>query len=183
MNTKPDQSTIVQGMKYVGLIVDKRGQESAVGLLDKYSESRYFDNRLKKKLVRALSKYSNVNGHRINFEVKEGIVSIFGSVDTPTEKRIIGNMVNLIGGFKRVFNGIHVRSSLFNNEARIAGAILSDLSSYLGLDLSQINVVVKRNTVYLRGFVPTIYMKCAAEELAGSMLQVSPTVNKLKIRH
>jgi osmotically-inducible protein OsmY len=131
--------------------------------------------------MRALSKNANINRDRITLEVREGIIRILGFVDTPAEKLIITHLVNKIGGFRRVLNDLHVRSSLFSNDARIAGAILSDMSSYLGLDLSRINVVVKNNTAYLKGFVPTVYMKYAVEKLAKSTPKITRTVNELKI--
>lgn len=149
--------------------------------LNQIYKSKLSNLRLKKKLTRMLANSVISNRHRISVEVNDGIVKIVGLVNTPGEKQIIGNLVSMTAGGRKVFNRIQVYSSVLKNDTQIVGAILYDLSSYLGLDLSRISVEVKNGTAYLRGYVPTIYMKCAAEELVCGMPQIKHTVNELKI--
>ncbi len=181
MNVRVDPFVIEQDTHQALLPAKVLEPGGAIASLNHIYKSKLFNLRLKKRLTRALSNNSGINHHRIRFEVEDGVVRVYGYVDTPGEKRIIGDLVNMKSGYKKVCNEISIRSSLFINDAQIVGAILHDLSLYLGLDLSKIAVEFKNSTAYLRGFVPTIYMKCAAEELVSSTPRVTNVVNLLKI--
>jgi osmotically-inducible protein OsmY len=183
MNIQANPFVLERATQKIRLPSKVRDISETLSPLNLVSKSILYNLRLKKRLTRALANNCIVNRYRINFEVNDGSVRLFGFVDTLGDKRIIEDLVNLTGGFRKVYNEINVRSSVFKNQAEVVGSILYDLSSYLGLDLSKITVEVKNGTAYLRGFVSTVHMKYAAEELVHSTPQITRTVNELKVMY
>jgi len=181
MSTEANPAIIERDTQSVWLPSRIRSLGGAIASINDVYKTQLFNLRLKKKLSRALSNNCIVGRHKITIEVNNGIIRLQGYVDTPGEKRIINDIVSLVGGFKKVYNEINVRTFALKNDAKITGAILYDFSSYLGLDLSKIAVQVKNGTVYLTGWVPTAHIKYTAEELVFGIPQVTCTVNELRV--
>ena len=139
------------------------------------------DESLKKHLSQTLAQNPRTRRCRLSIEVINGVVYLAGSVATATEKRLAEHEAWATPGVRDIKNKIEVVSAAPRSEMEIASEIRESFSHCLGIDLNQIVVEVKEGRVYLRGTVPTDYLKEAAEELATWTPSVTGVVNELTV--
>jgi len=139
------------------------------------------DESLKKHIRRVLTRNSKIDMSNISVEVANSVVHLNGSVGTVAEKRLTEQEVWAIAGVRDIINKIEVLSAIPKSEMQVIGEILQSLSECLGIDLSKISVEIKEGVAYLRGVVPTDYLKNAAEELATWTPWVNGVVNNLEV--
>jgi len=139
------------------------------------------DESLKKHIRRVLTRNSKIDMSNISVEVANSVVHLNGSVGTVAEKRLTEQEVWAIAGVRDIINKIEVLSAIPKSEMQVIGDILQSLSECLGIDLSKISVEIKEGVAYLRGVVPTDYLKNAAEELATWTPWVNGVVNNLEV--
>jgi len=139
------------------------------------------DESLGKRITQALARNPNVDESKISIEVVNGIVFLDGFTNTAVEKRLVEQEVWATAGVKDIVNKIEVISARPKSDVEVIGEILQSFSQCLGLDLSKMSVEIKGGVAYLRGVVPTDYLKDAAEELATWVPSIASVVNELKV--
>lgn len=139
------------------------------------------DESLEKRLTRALVRNPNVDYSKISMEIVNGIVFLGGFANTAAERHLVEQEAWAVAGVKDIINKVEVLSQRPRSDVEIAGEILQSFSQCLGLDLSKVTVEVKDGTAYLRGVVPSDYLKDSAEELATWVPSVTGVVNKLEV--
>ena len=139
------------------------------------------DESLGKRIRRALARNPNVDESKVSVKVVNGIVYLDGFVDTAAEKRLMEQEVWATAGVKDIINKIKVISARPMSDVEVTDEILQSFSQCLGLDLSKLTVEIKDGTAYLRGVVPTGYLKDAAEELANWVPSIASVVNEIKV--
>jgi osmotically-inducible protein OsmY len=118
----------------------------------------------------------------IDFEVKDGIVTLNGRVPTLTTKRLAGVMAWWVPGARDVVNGIAVEPSEDDGPDMIAEAVRVALEKDPFVDATQVRVGVRKTVVRLDGLVPTETERESAERDAWCVLGVDKVINEIEVR-
>ena len=118
----------------------------------------------------------------IDFEVKDGIVTLNGRVPTLTTKRLAGAMAWWVPGVRDVVNGIAVEPSEDDGPDMIAEAVRVVLEKDPFVDATQVRVGVRKTVVRLDGLVPTETERELAERDAWCVLGVDKVINEIEVR-
>jgi osmotically-inducible protein OsmY len=131
------------------------------------------------KLVRGSPAFAH---GRIDFEVKDGIVTLNGRVPGLTSKRLAGVMAWWVPGVRDVVNGIAVEPPEDDGPDMIAEAVRVILEKDPFVEASQVRVGVRNTIVRLTGLVPTGTEKEAAERDAWCVFGVDNVINEIEVR-
>jgi osmotically-inducible protein OsmY len=118
----------------------------------------------------------------IDFEVKDGIVTLNGRVPTLTTKRLAGVMAWWLPGVRDVIDGIAVEPPEDDGPDMIAEAVRVVLEKDPFVDATQVLVGVRNTVVRLDGLVPTGTEREAAERDAWCVLGVDNVINEIEVR-
>jgi osmotically-inducible protein OsmY len=118
----------------------------------------------------------------IDFEVKEGIVTLNGRVPTLITKRLAGVMAWWVPGVRDVINGIAVEPPEDDGPDMIAEAVRVVLEKDPFVDATQVRVGVRNTVVRLYGLVPTETEREAAERDTWCIFGVDNVVNEIEVR-
>jgi osmotically-inducible protein OsmY len=124
---------------------------------------------------------SNARGS-IDFEVKDGVITLNGCVPGLTAKRLAGVMAWWVPGARDVINGIAVEPREDDGPDLIAEAVRIILEKDPFVDAGQIRVGVRRTLVRLTGLVPTETERNAAERDAWCVFGVDNVINEIEVR-
>jgi osmotically-inducible protein OsmY len=118
----------------------------------------------------------------IEFEVKDGVVTLNGRVPTLITKRLAGVMAWWVPGVRDVINGIAVEPPEDDGPYMIAEAVRVVLEKDPFVEATQVRVGVRNTGVRLDGLVPTGTEREAAERDAWCVLGVDKVINKIEVR-
>ena len=118
----------------------------------------------------------------IDIEVRDGVVTLNGSVPGLTSKRLAGVMAWWVPGVRDVVNGIAVEPPEDDGPDMIAEAMRVVLEKDPFVNASQIRVGVLGTTVQLLGLVPSDIEKEAAERDAWCIFAVDKVINEIQVR-
>jgi len=118
----------------------------------------------------------------IDFEVKDGLVTLNGRVPTLVTKRLAGVMAWWVPGVRDVVNGIAVQPPEDGGPYRIAEAVRVILEKDPFVDATQVRVGVRNTVVRLDGLVPTGAERDAAERDAWCIFGVDNVINEIEVR-
>ncbi|MCL4534192.1 MAG: BON domain-containing protein [Bacteroidetes bacterium] len=139
------------------------------------------DASIKIHVTEALAASPQIDETATSVEVADGVVSLTGFVTTMRERCLIEWEAWSAPGVLDLVNKIEIVSPTVKNEIHIAGGILQDLVSCLGLDASNVAVELHDGVARLHGTVPGNRLKSAAEEVVRWNPQVVEVVNQLKV--
>jgi len=105
-----------------------------------------------------------LNAAEIGVSVKNGVVTLSGTVDTFGKKIAAENAAKKISGVKAVVEEIHVKIApgLQKTDAEIAAAVASTLAWHTAVQEEKIKIRVENGTVTLEGVVDWNYQRTAA---------------------
>jgi osmotically-inducible protein OsmY len=118
----------------------------------------------------------------IDFEVKDGIVTLNGRVPTLITKRLAGVMAWWVPGVRDVINGIAVEPPEDDGPYMIAEAVRVVLEKDPFVDATQVRVGVRNAVVRLDGLVPSGTEREAAERDAWCVFGVDNVINEIEVR-
>ena len=118
----------------------------------------------------------------IDFEVKDGTVTLNGHVPTLITKRLAGVMAWWVPGVRDIVNGIAVEPPEDDGPDMIAEAVRVILEKDPFVDATQVRVGVRNRLVRLTGLVPTATEREAAERDAWCILGVDKVINEIAVR-
>jgi osmotically-inducible protein OsmY len=118
----------------------------------------------------------------IDFEVRDGIVTLNGRVPTLITKRLAGVMAWWLPGVRDVINGIAVEPPEDDGPDMIAEAVRVVLEKDPFVDAGQVRVGVRNTVVRLDGLVPTGTEREAAERDAWCVFGVDNVINEIEVR-
>jgi osmotically-inducible protein OsmY len=118
----------------------------------------------------------------IDTEVRDGVVTLNGSVPGLTSKRLAGVMAWWVPGTRDVVNGIAVDPPEEDGPDMIAEAVHVALERDPFVNASQVSVGVEGTTVRLSGLVPSETEKDAAERDAWCIFAVDKVINEIQVR-
>ena len=138
---------------------------------------------LKDKVLEELKWEPSVNEAEIGVIVKDGIVTLTGSVPSWAQKVAAERATQRVMGVKGVANELEVRifRGMERSDSDIAAAAANAISWNTLLPQGQIKVAVERGWVSLRGQVDWEYQRRAAEKAVRHLTGVKAVVNDLTI--
>jgi osmotically-inducible protein OsmY len=118
----------------------------------------------------------------IDFEVRDGVVTLNGRVPTLITKRLAGVMAWWVPGVRDVVNGIAVEPAEDDGPDMIAEAVRVVLEKDPFVDATQVRIGVRNTVVRLDGLVPTGTVREAAERDAWCTFGVDKVINEIEVR-
>lgn len=117
----------------------------------------------------------------IEIEVREGVITLNGSVSGLDEKRLAGVLAWWIPGTRDVVNGLAVEPDEEDSFDMIAEAVRLALEKDAWIEASQLRVGVRGRTVTLGGILPSEAQSDMAERDAWYIFGVDEVVNNIEV--
>ena len=120
-------------------------------------------------------------GHGIDYEVSDGVVTLDGSVPGLASKRLAGVLAWWIPGSRDVVNGMAVEPEEEDGPDRIEEAVRIALEKDPYVDASQVKVGVRLRIVRLTGSLPNESQRHMAEMDAWYVFGIDDVVNEIEV--
>lgn len=126
-----------------------------------------------------------LNSSDIGVSVKNGVVTLFGQVDTYQKKIEAENDAKRIQGVKAIAEDIHVgiSPSFMRTDSEIAEAAVNVLHWLSSVPHDQIHIRVEDGVVTLEGEVEWAYQRDAARKAVGALASVRDVISKIRLRN
>jgi len=127
---------------------------------------------------------SIINETKIGVAVKDGIVTLSGSVDNYMEKLNAERAAARVLGVKAVVNETNVKlpGSFECSDEDLAQVAVKALESNVSIPKDRIKVLVQNGMVTLRGEVDWWYQKEEAESIVCCLRGVMAVINEIKVK-
>jgi osmotically-inducible protein OsmY len=125
-----------------------------------------------------------LKGPAIGVAVKEGVVTLSGTVDTLEKKRLAETATKRVTGVRAVAEDLQVAlaPSGQRTDADIASAVVNALGWNVSVPKNAVQAVVDDGVVRLDGTVEWDYQRRAAEDAARPLWGVRGVVNNIRVR-
>jgi len=142
------------------------------------------DEKLQQDIEQALKWEPLLIGAELGVIVREGIVTLTGTVDSYAKKRVAEHATKSVKGVKAVIERIEVSFSTTGHQTdnEIAKAVLHALKCNLDVPEDQIQVQVEHGWVMLEGTVQWNVQKQAAKNCIENILGIRAVDNNILIR-
>ena len=142
------------------------------------------DNQLQQDVIAELKWEPAVHAARIGVEVKDGVVTLAGQVDSYLEKWNAECAAQRVAGVKATTIDLHVRipSLSQRTDADIATTVENMLDWTSPLPAGSIKVMVEGGCVTLSGDVTWQYQRQAATDSVRSLMGVTSVSNQINIK-
>lgn len=118
----------------------------------------------------------------IELEVRDGVITLNGTVTGLDEKRLAGVLAWWIPGTRDVVNGLAVEPDEEDSFDMIAEAVRLTLEKDAWIEAGQLRVGVRGRTVTLGGLLPSETQRDMAERDAWYIFGVDKVVNNIEVR-
>ncbi|MBD3366330.1 BON domain-containing protein [candidate division WWE3 bacterium] len=145
--------------------------------------SSYADENLEADVREALFLSSVLQEDNIDVEVREGVVTLLGSVSDYWKKSRALELATQVRGVKNVVDELAVVPTRGSTDEQIALDVLATLDRDISADIDQIDVHVDNGRVVFDGVVSSWIAKNAAKRAAESTAGVKDIVDNLSIRY
>jgi osmotically-inducible protein OsmY len=142
------------------------------------------DDQIQQDVLEELKWDARVQPNEIGVAVKNGIVSLMGSVDSYAKRWAAENAAHRVKGVTAVVNDIDVRlpSTSERSDEDIAKAIVNALQWDAFVPIEKLDVTVSKGWVTLRGQVEWEYQRRDAERIAGRITGVRGVTNLIIVQ-
>lgn len=142
------------------------------------------DSQIKQDVLDELEWQPNIDETQIGVIVKDGIVTLEGTVDSYTKKVAAEKAVKNVYGVKAVVEDIKVKYSSDNGKTDedIAKAAVNALKWNASVPSDSIKIKVEDGWVYLSGEVAWDYQKNAAKNAIHRLMGVKGVVNNIALK-
>lgn len=142
------------------------------------------DAEIQKDVMEELRWEPLLNASEIGVAVKNGIVTLSGTVDTYGKKVAAEDAAKSVAGVKAVAEDIEVRLSAFGsrNDTEIAQAVMNALKWHSAVQEDKIKIKVEGGWVTLEGEVEWEFQKSAARTMVENLTGVVGIINNIKIQ-
>lgn len=126
-----------------------------------------------------------LNASQIGVAVKNGVVTLSGTVDMYSKKTAAENAAKRVSGVKAVAEDIEVKlpGSSLRTDAEIAEAVLNALKWHSAIREDKLKIKVEDGLVTLEGEVDWEYQRNSASIVAEDLTGVRGIINNIKISH
>lgn len=173
----------VSGVKSVdakGLEVERWARDADLRG-DKYVVKSDVD--IRKAVERALFHDPRVSAAGVDIEVRAGLITLRGAVDSLEAKRAAAGDAENTVGVLRVRNRLKIKPTAEITDREMGDKIRKMVIRDTWLSAFEIDVKVIDNIAYLDGSVNTYFEKARADALASSVRGVRDVVNNLNVYH
>src|SRR5512136_492306 len=142
------------------------------------------DAELQRDVMNELTWEPSINAENIGVAVKEGVVTLNGSVDSFAEKWAAERATKRVAGVKAFAENIEVRLPSYSKrtDADIAHTVANVLERNVDVPHEQIKVMVQDGWVTLSGEVEWLYEKAAAYDAVRSLTGVRAVTNQIVVK-
>jgi osmotically-inducible protein OsmY len=142
------------------------------------------DAQIQQEVLRELAYDASVQPNEIGVAVKDGIVTLTGSVDSFLKRWAAEEAAHRVRGVKAVANDIEVRlpATSERTDADIASAVTRALDWDAFLDTDRVEVTVSKGWVTLRGEVDYGFQRADAERVTRRITGVRGVSNLLVVK-
>ena len=142
------------------------------------------DSEIQKDVMEELRWEPLLNASEIGVAVKNGIVTLTGTVDTYGKKIEAEDAAKKVLGVKAVAEEIEVKLSKFGkrNDTEIAETVLNALRWHSAMQEDKIKVKVENGWVTIQGEVEWEFQKNAARTMIENLTGVIGIINNIKIK-
>jgi osmotically-inducible protein OsmY len=142
------------------------------------------DNQLQQDVLAEMKWEPSVHAARIGVEVKDGVVTLEGQVDSYSEKWNAERAAQRVKGVRALATElkVHITDLSKRTDGEIAGAAEKVLEWSLSLPLGAIRVMVEHGWMTLNGSVDWQYQRQTAEESVRYMMGVVGISNLILIK-
>jgi osmotically-inducible protein OsmY len=141
------------------------------------------DQEIQRDVLAELKWDARVQPNEIGVVVKQGVVSLTGTVDAYTKKWAAEDAAHRVRGVRAVANDIDVRLPISSDwtDSDVAAAIVNQLKWDVFLPSDKIQVTVSKGWVTLRGEVEWQYQKVGAERIVRNVKGVTGVSNLMVV--
>jgi osmotically-inducible protein OsmY len=142
------------------------------------------DEELQQEVLRELKYEASLQPNEIGVAVKDGIVTLTGTVDSFLKRWAAEDAAHRVRGVKAVANDIEVKlpTSSERTDADIAAAVTRALEWDAFLDIDRLDVTVSKGWVTLRGEVEWGFQRADAERVTRRITGVRGVSNLITVR-
>jgi osmotically-inducible protein OsmY len=142
------------------------------------------DEQIQRAVLAELKWDARLQPNEIGVAVKNGIVTLSGTVDSYVKKWAAEDAAHRVRGVKAVANGIEVRlpGADVRTDPEIAEAVVRALQWDAAVPLEKLDVTVSNGWVTLRGEVEWQYQKEDAERVVRRLKGVKGVSNLIEVR-
>ncbi len=142
------------------------------------------DEQIQQDVLEELKWDARVQPNEIGVAVKNGMVSLMGSVDSYAKRWAAEDAAHRVKGVAAVVNDIEVRlpSTSERSDEDIANAIVNALQWDAFIPIEKLDVTVSKGWVTLRGQVEWGYQRTDAERIAGRTAGVRGVTNLIIVQ-
>ena len=142
------------------------------------------DEQLQQDIIRELKYDSSLQPNEIGVAVKDGVVTLTGTVDSYLKRWAAEEAAHRVRGVKAVANDIEVRlpTSSERTDADIAAAVIRAHQWDAFLDIDNLDVTVSKGWVTLKGEVEWGFQRADAERVTRRITGVRGVSNLITVR-
>jgi osmotically-inducible protein OsmY len=142
------------------------------------------DSELRRKVIAELDWDPSIDNSAIGVAVKDGVVTLSGSVMNYSQKKNAERAAKRVAGVKAVAEDLKIKlvGTAERSDADIAQSVLSGLRFNVDVPYERIQVMVENGWVTLDGEVEWQYQKTAAENSIRYLMGVKGFTNSIKIK-
>ena len=142
------------------------------------------DTQLKADVEAELKFDPRINSNEIGVTVKNGVITLAGSVDAYAKRTSAEEAAHRVRGVKAVANEIevHLPTSAERNDGDIAAAAVRALEWDAMININDLDVTVSKGWVTLKGLVNWAFEKHDAERVVQRLTGVRGVINLLTIK-
>ncbi|WP_055443448.1 BON domain-containing protein [Lacinutrix himadriensis] len=143
------------------------------------------DLSIKEDILEELEWQPSIDETQIGVVVKDGIVTLTGTVDSYVKKREAEKAAKSVVGVKAVAEEIEVQygTSAHKSDTEIAKAAVNALKWNISVPSNKIDVKVEDGWVYLEGEVMWDFEKTAAKKAVENLQSVKYVVNNIALKN
>jgi osmotically-inducible protein OsmY len=148
------------------------------------SMTKIDDNEIRRKVIAELDWDPSIDPSAIGVAVKDGVVTLNGSIGNYWQKKEVERVVKQVAGVKAVAEELTIKlpGTAARSDADVAQSVLSGLRFNVAVPPDRIQATVENGWVTLEGEVEWQYQKSAAEHAIRYIMGVRGVTNSIGIK-
>jgi len=142
------------------------------------------DSEIRRKVIAELDWDSSIDSSAVGVAVKDGVVTLSGSIANYWQKKEAERVVKRVAGVKAVAEDLTIKlpGTATRSDVDIAQSVVSGLRFNVAVPRDRIQVTVEDSWVTLEGEVEWQYQKSAAENAIKHLMGVKGVTNSISIK-
>ena len=146
--------------------------------------SKVDDTEVRRKVIAELDWYPSIDASAVGVAVKDGVVTLSGSIASYWQKKEAERIVKRVAGVKAVAEDLTIKlpGAAERSDADIAQSVISGLRFNVTVPPDRIQITVENGWVTLEGEVEWQFQQSAAEGAVKSVMGVKGVTNSIRIK-